>query len=165
MSIEEIDKLHKFREGDNWVNSADEFQKVTGVSDSLLREISPYFSFPEWVTSRSYNTTSAAPALAEKSQVEKEDLNSTTVEELMKVKGIGETLSARIVNYRNKIGGFVDDLQLKDVYGLSYEVREEILKDFTVKSPPPIKVLNINDATVLELTSVPYINYELARDC
>lgn len=50
MSLVEIDKLHRFRESDKWVNSKADFKKVTGVSDSLLAEISPYFKFPEWVT-------------------------------------------------------------------------------------------------------------------
>ena len=40
----------KFRESNQWVNSAKEFQQVTKVSDSLLATISPYFKFPDWVT-------------------------------------------------------------------------------------------------------------------
>ena len=50
MSVEEINKLHQFREENKWINSAKDFQKVTGVSDSLLATISPYFKFPNWVT-------------------------------------------------------------------------------------------------------------------
>jgi len=49
MSLEEIDRLHKFRAKDKWINSVKDFQKVTKVSDSLLSVISPYFKFPEWV--------------------------------------------------------------------------------------------------------------------
>jgi DNA uptake protein ComE-like DNA-binding protein len=78
--------------------------------------------------------------------------------------GIGEVLSGRIVNYRNKIGGFVADLQLKDIYGLNYELREEIQSYYTVKSTPDIKIININQASVIELSGIPYINYELARE-
>ena len=35
MTNEEIDRLHRFRDGNQWVNSAKDFQKVTQVSDSL----------------------------------------------------------------------------------------------------------------------------------
>src|SRR6056297_2060645 len=52
LSLEEIDRLHAFREKDLWVNSSEEFRQVTGVSDSLLKKISPYFKFPEWKTGR-----------------------------------------------------------------------------------------------------------------
>ncbi|UJH92430.1 helix-hairpin-helix domain-containing protein [Antarcticibacterium sp. 1MA-6-2] len=169
MSVEEIDRLHAFRAGDKWINSAEEFQEVTKVSDSLLKVISVYFQFPEWVKSnrnsasnRNSVSRTASPGIA--SSVEKKDLNAATVEELMEVRGIGETLAGRIVNYRNKIGGFVSDLQLKDIYGLSFEVRNEVAANFTVKNAPEVRVLNINTATVLELANIPYINYELARE-
>ncbi|HSP12872.1 MAG TPA: helix-hairpin-helix domain-containing protein, partial [Salegentibacter sp.] len=65
---------------------------------------------------------------------------------------------------RNKIGGFVDDIQLKDIFGLDYETREKLTSGFTVKTKPEIERLNINDAALLELSEVPYIGYELARE-
>lgn len=164
MSTEEIDLLHEHREQDKWVNSSDEFQKVTGVSDSLLRVISPYFQFPQWATpSRTVRREGPVSGITGEAS-EKNDLNTATVEDLMRVRGIGEVLAARIVNYRNKIGSFVDDLQLNDVYGLNFEVRQEVLSQYTVKTPPEIKVVNINHANVLELSNVPYISYELARE-
>ena len=43
MSIEEIDRLHKFREQGKFVNSIKRFQEITQVSDSLLNIIAPYF--------------------------------------------------------------------------------------------------------------------------
>lgn len=163
MSVEEIDRLHTYRAGEKWINSAEEFQEVTKVSDSLLKAISVHFQFPDWVASnRNSASRTLSPAIA--SSVEKKDLNAATVEDLMEVRGIGETLAGRIVNYRNKIGGFVSDLQLKDIYGLSFDVRKEVAANFTVKDAPEIPILNINSATVLELANIPYINYELARE-
>jgi hypothetical protein len=50
MSLKEIELLHNFRASKNWINSAQDFQRVTGVSDSLLAVISPYFKFPKWVS-------------------------------------------------------------------------------------------------------------------
>ena len=47
MSSEEIDRLHAFRSKNKWVNSVKEFQGVTKVSDSLLKQIAPYFKFPD----------------------------------------------------------------------------------------------------------------------
>jgi competence protein ComEA len=164
MSIEEIDKLHVYRAGDKWINSAEEFQEVTGVSDSLLKVISPYFQFPEWVTSGRSSSGSKAAVPVTRPSAEKKDLNNAGAEDLMQVRGIGEVLAGRIVNYRNKIGGFVSDLQIRDIYGLSFEVREQLLRDFTVKDPPSYEIYNINKATVLQLTTVPYIDYELARE-
>lgn len=163
MSLEETDRLHKFREGDNWVNSAEEFQKVTGVSDSLLAVISPYFKFPEWVTNpRTFPKQKTS--VSNRSFAQKTDLNTATAEELQQINGVGEVLSNRIINYRNKIGGFVDDIQLKDIYGLNFETRDKLTSVFTVKTKPEVERLNINEAGLLELSEVPYIGYELARE-
>lgn len=164
MSLEEIKRLHDYRAEEKWVNSAEEFQLVTKISDSLLYRISPSFQFPEWVIKNRENSAKQITTSKNLDVAEKSDLNSATADELMEIKGVGEILSNRIINYRNKIGGFVDDLQLKDVYGLKFEVRDAIEEKFTVKTTPEIAVLNINTASVMELTEVPYFNYELARE-
>jgi len=52
MTTAEIDKLLKFRSTGKYVNSAAEFQQVTGVSTELLDKISPYFKFPEWTQNK-----------------------------------------------------------------------------------------------------------------
>ena len=52
MKVSEIDRLLAFRKTNKYVNSAQEFQKVTQVSDSLLAVIAPYFKFPDWVTNK-----------------------------------------------------------------------------------------------------------------
>ncbi|QED37670.1 helix-hairpin-helix domain-containing protein [Antarcticibacterium arcticum] len=163
MTVEEIDRLHAFRAEDKWVNSAADFQKVTGISDSLLKNIEPYFRFPDWVTQNRPQVTNRTASI-NASPSQKQDLNAASVEDLVAVRGIGETLASRIVNYRNRIGGFVDDLQLKDIYGLNFETRNEVLKNFTVKNAPQVELLNINTASVLELSNIPYIDYELARE-
>ena len=160
MSIEEIDRLHAHRARDLWVNSAEEFQQVTKVSDSLLAEISPFFRFPEWKTATSEKRE--LPKKAFSTALVKADLNSATAEDLQQVNGIGEKLSARIVNYRESLGGFRGGIQLKDVYGLSPEVVERALQRFEVENFP-FEKLNINSATVVQLSEIPYLNYEIAR--
>jgi hypothetical protein len=42
MSVQEIDRLLKYRKGNKYVNSPKEFQAVTQVSDSLLNVITPF---------------------------------------------------------------------------------------------------------------------------
>lgn len=167
MTNEEIDRLLKFRETNQWVNSAKQFQEVTKISDSLLAIISPYFKFPEWVTNPSKVnkivsnfSTNNQPKTFE----QKIDLNLATAQQLQKVYGVGEKLSERIVAYRNKQkGGFIDDVQLTEVYGLSTEVIESITNQFTVKTPAPITQINLNTATAEELVTIKYIDYEIAH--
>ncbi|WP_010229581.1 ComEA family DNA-binding protein [Gillisia marina] len=164
MSVEEIDRLHDFRNTDRWVNSAEDFQTVTLVSDSLLNQISPYFKFPDWVKNTRQVRSKSLQTIASNSQNEKLDLNLASMEELLRTRGIGEVLATRIIKYRSKIGGFVSDLQLKDVYGLNLETRKELLNNFYVLAPTEVVTFNINNASVLEIASVPYLDYDLARE-
>lgn len=164
MSTAEFDRLKKFRDQDQWINSKAEFQAVTKISDSLLNEISPLFKFPEWVIAqneRKNKIKSNVPAILSKS--EKLDLNEASQEDLQTIKGIGEVLSKRIVLYRTQIGGFIDDLQLKDIYGLKYETRMSLTEKFTVQTPNQFEKLDLNKAEIVDLMEVPYIKYELAR--
>jgi competence ComEA-like helix-hairpin-helix protein len=168
MSNEEIDRLHKFREGNQWVNSAKDFQKVTQVSDSLLAIISPYFKFPDWVTSAQSKSNSHKVSYLNsndsKTFDQKIDLNKATANQLQKVYGVGEKLSERIIEYRAKIeGGFIADIELSEVWGLTPEVIERIKNDFTVKTPRAVIQFNLNTATRDELVTVPYIDYEIAN--
>ena len=167
MSAMEVDRLHAFRKQNKWVNSATEFQLVTKVSDSLLAEISPYFKFPDWVSnpkpiSARRSWSSAANTLRTFEQ--KIDLNKATALQLQNVNGIGEKLSDRIIKYRNRINGFHADVELKEVYGLSPEVVLRVLDMFTVKSPRPISKININTASIDQLVTIKYIDYEIAHD-
>ena len=156
MTVNEIDRLLEFRSSGKWINSAADFQIVTDVSDSLLVHLSPYFKFPEWVTkNNTSNSTKSAPIL-------KFDLNSVSAEQLQQVKGIGEVLSKRILRYRSSIGGYRSLIQLKDIYGLTDGTHKELSKHLKA-IPDTFERKNINVIGVLELSELPYFNYELAK--
>ena len=166
MTNEEIDRLMAFREKNKWINSSIQFQVVTKVSDSLLNAIAPYFKFPEWITNPKpknnalYNNNSKPKAFAQK-----QDLNTATAQQLQKVNGVGKVFSDRIIKYRNTFkGGFIADVQLLDVYGLTPEVIEKITNQFTVKTPKAIQQININAATIDDLVTIPHIDYDLAHN-
>ncbi|MGI0107432.1 ComEA family DNA-binding protein [Salinimicrobium sp. WS361] len=160
LSVAEIDRLHEFRERDLWINSAEEFQEVTGVSDSLLKILAPSFQFPNF--RRNTSEENRVPKKAFLTPLSKTDINTATAEDLQRVNGIGEKLSARIVKYRKSLGGFRGEVQLNDVYGLSPEVVERLLLHFEVQQWPG-EQLDINKVNLMQLTSIPYLNYEQAR--
>lgn len=165
ISVEELDRLLSYRKNNNWVNSAEDFQEVTKVSDSLLNEIKPYFKFPKWVEEREKNTSRLAKSKPEKKTFDqKKDLNQATLDELKNISGVGEVLATRIIRTRSKFNGFIDDIQLKDVYGLNFETREKILNEFTVKLENKPSKMDINKANLVQLAELPYFDYELARE-
>ncbi|MFG6687941.1 ComEA family DNA-binding protein [Mariniflexile sp. HNIBRBA6329] len=168
MTNEEIDRLLAFRKQNKWINSAKQFQEVTKISDSLLNAISPYFKFPDWVVEANQNPTPKPNHTFNKKPktfAEKQDLNKATAQDLQKVNGIGEYYSERIIKLRNSFpGGFIDMVQLQDVYGLKPEVIEKIGEDFAIKTPRAIKKIILNKATIDELVTIQHIDYNLARN-
>ncbi len=163
MSVAEIDRLLKFREGNKYVNSAAEFQNVTKVSDSLLAEISPYFKFPDWVKNRKQFPVFEKKPFAKEKIVVK-DINLATAEDLIKIYGIGPALSERILKQKNLLGGFVNMEQMNDVWGLSPEVVDNLYKYFKVSNAPEVRKININKATMKELGQFPYFRYPLSKE-
>jgi len=161
MSTEEIDRLLQHRNNGKYINSAQEFQQVSKINDSLLKTIQPYFKFPDWVVNK--NTKVSTKQKDTKENIPKKDLNSATALELTSVNGIGEKLSQRIINYRNKLGGFLLDDQLFEVWYLDKEVAERVLQRFSVIDKPIIEKINVNTATFKEVLSIVYIDYELTK--
>jgi len=163
MSTQEIDRLLAFRKTNKYVNSAHEFQAVTKVSDSLLHIISPYFKFPDWVNNKKEFKSYSKQNFQKKESLVVLDINQATQDDLKKVYGIGDGLSERILNEREKLGAFVSMEQMNDVWGLSPEVIEKLNQHFKVKTVPNIKKININTATIKELMQFSYFKYPLAK--
>ena len=166
MSIQEIDRLLEFRKGNKYVNSAKEFQVVTKVSDSLLIAIAPYFKFPDWVKykdSYSKNANYGQKAFVETEKTVLTDINKATQEDLIKVYGIGEVISLRILKLKESLGEFVSMEQMNDVWGISPEVIAKLNARFKVFAFPNIKKIDINNASIKEIAQFPYFRYSLAK--
>ncbi len=167
MTVEEIDRLMAFRKENKYVNSADEFQKVTGISDSLLNKIAPLFKFPNWtqqkVGLKSRQIDFAKNDFPKKEKLEILDINQASQEDLMKLYGIGEGLSGRILRQKEILGCFVSMEQMKDIWGLSPEVISELNSHFKVVIPPSLKKIKVNEASLKELSQFFYFKYALAK--
>ena len=168
LSLDEIDRLHEFRNQGKFVNSKEEFQQVTGVSDSLLNKISKSFKFPEWTQfskiKEQEDFISKAFSKKEISSTSIGDLNSVTAQELKLIKGIGDKLSERIVKFRDRLGGFLINDQLNDVYGLDPEVAQRVLQRYKVLKAPQVQKIDLETATVGELAKLVYIPKSVAEN-
>ena len=167
MSIQEIDRLLAFRKENKYVNSPKEFQNVTKVSDSLLNVMAPYFKFPDWVNNKKeFKGDKNYPnqAFAKKEKIVLIDINHATQEDLIKIYGIGEAISLRILKQKESLGGFVSMEQMKDVWGLSPEVVENLNTHFKVSALPNFKKIAVNDASLKELSQFFYFKYALAKE-
>jgi DNA uptake protein ComE-like DNA-binding protein len=175
LTPQQTDKIKVFRKEGKWINSAQDFKAVTGVSDSLLTVLSPYFKFPDWVKNKqgvaSENTTSHKDKFGQKnnafvaktSVITKADINATTEEELEKTYGIGPAFARKIVKKRTDLGAFVSMEQMDEFEGFSPEAIADLKKRFIVVGSPKVNRINVNTASLAQLTRFPYFNRDIAK--
>ena len=166
MSVAEIDRLLNFRKTGKFANSPEEFQKVTGISDSLLSTIAPYFKFPDWVNNKQKFSSNYKPFVkfAKKPDLKILEINLATKEDLMNISGIGEALSDRILNQKQTLGAFVAMEQLDEIWGLSPEVLVSLKKYFKLTSIPNINKINVNSASIKQLSQFYYFKGPVSRN-
>lgn len=163
MSVAEIDRLLNFRKTNRYVNSIQDFQNVTKVSDSLLNSMSPNFKFPDWVNNKKEYKSNYVPFEKKKVKIIILDINLATKEDLIKVYGVGPAISERILKHKELLGGYVSMEQMSDVWGLSPEVIAKLNENFKVSVIPKLKKVDINNASIKELMLFPYFKFALAK--
>ncbi len=90
------------------------------------------------------------------------DVNTADTAALIALPGIGSKLAQRIINFRDKLGGFYTADQVAETFGLPDSTFKKIKERLTV-SNSGIKQFNINTATVDEMKVHPYIRYNIAN--
>ena len=87
------------------------------------------------------------------------ELNSADSAKLTGLKGIGASFARRIVNYRNRLGGFINKEQLKEVYGMDDDRYAEMQPQVSV-DPSHIKKIHINKVDFDGLKYFPYLTFK-----
>lgn len=88
------------------------------------------------------------------------EANGADAATLQRVPGIGESYSAKIIAYRDRLGGFVDARQLDEIDGLPYGVSSW----FRVAPPQGgVRRINLNRADFKTLYAHPYLSYDQTR--
>lgn len=159
MTTQEIDRLLQYRASGKYVNSAAEFQKITGVSNNVLDKIAPYFKFPEWTQ----NPKPIQKSFESLPAIKKIDINKATFEELVTIKGIGDYFANAVINEREQLKGFVSTDQLRFIKGLRPEAVKILQQNTFVGKTPQVKKVNVNTASKEDLEQVPYVSAYLAR--
>lgn len=158
-------RIIKYRESGGSFKIKSDLQKIYSLPEETYQRLYPFIDLPEELI--------AIPkrAVVEKAVAAKEyafpepaifDINEADTAQLKKIYGIGEVLSARIIKYRDLLGGFISKNQYKEVYGLEEVVIEKLIKSTRISESFASKKININTATAADLSEHPYISYKLA---
>lgn len=128
-------------------------KKIYGVSDQLIEAIYSFIDLPETLSKSSENIPN-----------QRFDINKARVDQLKKVSMIGDMFAARIVNYRNSLGGFVSKNQFEEVYGISDLALKNLNSIVYISSGFQPRRVKINLDSFEVLRSHPYISDPLAED-
>ena len=87
------------------------------------------------------------------------NLNSADTTELKSLPGIGSFFAKNIVDYRNKLGGFIEKEQLLEVYAFD-TTRLSNIENFIIIDSIELRKVNVNTDDFKTILRHPYIEYE-----
>ncbi len=87
------------------------------------------------------------------------EINTADSAALTRIHGIGPAFAQRIVEYRKRLGGFLNKEQLKEVYGIDDEKYAGIAGQVAVNAKR-ISQIKINEVDFMELRRFPYLTYK-----
>jgi len=136
-----------------------DIEKIWGLREDEVKRLMPYVSIkPE-------NKANSIPGSFQKEKFRLEiqpfDINTADTSSFISLPGIGSKLAARIIAFREKLGGFYSVNQVAETYALPDSAFQKIRKYLFVKQPV-VKQFNINLSAVAEMRSHPYLRQNLA---
>ncbi len=158
LSEKQAQVVVKYRSKGAVFRSKKDFRKIYTISESLHDKLEPYIFIKQTDDNKKENNTTDA----KQSDNQKVDLNTATVEELVKIRGIGNFTAKIIVEYRAKLGGFISVNQLKEIRKLHKENFEKYKNELQIKNHA-IRKLSLNFADTRELVKHPYLKYAQAK--
>lgn len=137
-----------------------DLQKIYGIDSSTYASLAAYIKLPERYVYPKKDSTKRSVVQSKKAAF---DLNRADSAVLKSVYGIGPVMAKRIIGYRSKLGGFVAEEQLYEVWGLDTTVARRVMdRAFIDTGFVPVKI-NINAATEDDLAQHPYLRWKLAQ--
>lgn len=133
----------------------EDLKKIYGLSDSDYSKLEPYIVIPESeaIQKQGGIVEQANDRVAtSKKMIE---LNIADSLQLVSLPGIGPVLAARVIKYRDRLGGYVRPNQLLEVYGLKPETYD-MVKDGLSVDTSLVKKIAINQISAADLKKHPY---------
>lgn len=130
----------------------EDIRKIWGIKKEDADRLLPYVKLAEATVIKKEKIIDEVPKFQPvvKKQAAAMDINTATETEWKTLPGVGDMLSARIVKYRDRIGGFINLEQVKRTYGLADSVYEKI-EQYLIINQKTLPKLNLNTATFYDL--------------
>ncbi|MBR1932080.1 MAG: helix-hairpin-helix domain-containing protein [Prevotella sp.] len=162
----QVRNIYKYRAAGGIYRHKEDFAHLYGLTAKEYRELEPYIRISaDYQPASTLLKEEAAPGRdtlrypVKLSEGETVDLCLADTTLLRKVPGIGSYFALRIVQYGERLGGYVSIDQLDEIDDFPMES-----KKFLTIGTPSVRKLNLNRLSLQELKHHPYLNYYQARD-
>ncbi|MGZ3950244.1 MAG: ComEA family DNA-binding protein [Flavisolibacter sp.] len=152
--------IEKYRSKGGKFYKPEDIQRIWGLPAGFYERVKGYIVIAPIENSYRKNDFYRAYTRPEK-EVLLVDINAADTSAFIALPGIGSKLATRIVNFREKLGGFYSIDQVAETYGLPDSTFQNIKSSLQLGGS--VKTLNINTATKDELKMHPYIRWNLAN--
>ncbi|KAA9338505.1 helix-hairpin-helix domain-containing protein [Hymenobacter busanensis] len=174
-------RLVKYGSAIGGFKAKEQIHKAYGLTEEQYARLAPYIQLPEALPPRAarefasrYPKSRFGPDSArfppskftrKPKHLAAFDLNTADTTQLMQIRGVGRRLSARVVEYRGRLGGFLSVNQTAEIYSLrdAPDLVDSLRKYTFVAAgfqPAPI---NVNKGSFEDLYPHPYVGKRLAR--
>jgi competence protein ComEA len=160
LSEKQIGSLRKFQSKGGKFKSKEDIKKMYMISDKLYAKIENWMTFPAVENKpnfeRDSSHTNYKNFASKPLPSGRLDLNTADTIALSTLPGIGPFLARKIVQWRDKLGGFISENQLYDVWKMTPE-KVDAIKPYVSLDQNNIHRLNINLAEYDQLRKHPYL--------
>ena len=144
--------------------------KLYTISEEDFAQLEPFIVLPEisrGVSSKASAKKQENQQFDEKPKPEKKpipivELNTVDSTTLVELPQIGPYMAMRIIEFRDKLGGFIDKEQLRDVKGMD-SARFATIEPYINIGEAETRKIDINRADFKTLVHHPYLNYEQVK--
>ncbi len=151
LSDRQINTIKNYEaKGGHFYTKAD-VKKIYAITADDYKRLEPYINIP----GDEYASNKIKPG-------EVVELNSADSAKLTTLHGIGPAFAQRIIEYRNRLGGFLNKEQLTEVYGVDAHKYARLKNEVNV-SPALITKIKINEVDFEGLRQFPYLTNKQAN--
>jgi competence protein ComEA len=144
---------------------AEDIGKIWGLHEDEVTRLLPYVRIeakPTMVYNKYPDQEKGKTFEKSKFTIAAVEINNADTSAFIALPGIGSKLAARIIAFREKLGGFYKIEQVAETYGLPDSTFQKI-KTKLVINGSNVKKLNINTASLDEMKAHPYLRYNIAN--
>ena len=167
----QVRNIINYRESGGHFYSKKDLGRLYTISEADFEQLEPFIVLPDMSrsarTNREMNKSKEIINDAEtlkpiKKEIPIVDINTIDSTTLVELPQIGSYTASRIIAYREKLGGFIDLEQLREVKGVDSARYESVLPYLRLENVE-IHKLDVNRADFKTLVNHPYLSYDLVK--